>query len=164
MRVLVLADTHVRDGSHRDLPRVVWDEADAADAILHAGDILGRELLARLSERAPTYAVLGNNDVSLVGLVPDRRIVELDGVDIGMIHDTGPRSGRAERVQRWFPDCPLVVFGHSHEPCDEAGRDGQRLFNPGSAVERRRQPHHTYGLLEIEHGVLVSHGIRVIDS
>ena len=162
MRVLVLADTHVRDGSDRDLPPVVWEHADAADAILHAGDVLGRDLLARLAERAPTYAVLGNNDIGLIGRLPERRVVDLDGLDVGMIHDTGLRSGRAERVRHWFPDCPIVVFGHSHEPCDEVGVGGQLLFNPGSAVERRRQPHHTYGLLEIEDGELVAHEIRIV--
>ena len=51
-------------------------------------------------------------------------------------------------MKRWFPDAEVVVFGHSHEPVDEAGEDGQRLFNPGSAVQRRRQPRRTVGVLE----------------
>jgi predicted phosphodiesterase len=32
--------------------------------------------------------------------------------------------------------------------------DGQLLFNPGSPTERRRQPFHTYGLLDVEDGDL----------
>jgi hypothetical protein len=161
--MLVLADTHIRDGSARDLPAVVWDLASGVDAILHGGDILGHELLSRLSATAPTYAVLGNNDHELAGVVPERRIVELEGMRIGMVHDSGQRAGRARRLHGWFPECGVVVFGHSHEPCDEPGVDGQRLFNPGSTVERRRQLHHTVGVLEIVDGILVDHEIRIVD-
>ena len=158
----MLADTHIRDGSARDLPAVVWDLAAGVDAILHGGDVLGHELLSRLSTTAPTYAVLGNNDRELAGAVPERRIVELEGMQIGMVHDSGSRGGRAKRLHRWFPECGVVVFGHSHEPCDEPGVGGQRLFNPGSAIERRRQLHRTIGLLEVVDGILVDHEIRIV--
>jgi predicted phosphodiesterase len=52
-----------------------------------------------------------------------------------------------------------VVFGHSHEPVDAAGADGQRLFNPGSAVQRRRQPRRTIGRLELAGGHVADHRI-----
>jgi predicted phosphodiesterase len=45
-----------------------------------------------------------------------------------------------------------VIFGHSHVPWNAVGVDGQLLFNPGSATQRRRQPHRTFGVLEIEEG------------
>ncbi len=32
---------------------------------------------------------------------------------------------------------------------------GVRIFNPGSPTDRRRQPHGTVGLLDIEDGVLL---------
>jgi len=51
-----------------------------------------------------------------------------------------------------------VVFGHSHIPLDHTG-DGQRIFNPGSPTDRRRQPHGTIGLLDIGGGRLVSAAI-----
>jgi hypothetical protein len=53
----------------------------------------------------------------------------------------------------------VVVFGHSHEPVDAEGEGGQRLFNPGSAVQRRRQPHRTIGLLDLCDGAVVRHEI-----
>jgi predicted phosphodiesterase len=75
-----------------------------------------------------------------------------------MVHDSGPASGRVARLRRWFPDADLVVFGHSHIPVDQAA-DGQRIFNPGSPSDRRRQPHGTLGILDIDGGRLVASAI-----
>jgi len=160
--LVVLADTHVRDGSGRDLPAAVWRAIDHADAVLHAGDVVGAELLERIEARAPTYAVLGNNDHGLVGVLPERRVVEVGGVRIAMVHDGGPRAGRGARVGRWFPDCPIVVFGHSHEPCDR-DEAGVRLFNPGSPLDRRRQPFTTYGVLEVTERQVIRTEVRSTD-
>ena len=53
-----------------------------------------------------------------------------------------------------FPDADLVVFGHSHIPLDMA-TEGFRIFNPGSPTDRRRQPHGTLGVLDVDDGALV---------
>jgi predicted phosphodiesterase len=66
-------------------------------------------------------------------------------------------------VHRMFPDCAVVVFGHSHAPVDELGVDGQRLFNPGSPTQRRRQPHPSFGLLDFDAGQVTHHRIVVLD-
>jgi putative phosphoesterase len=159
VRIVVLADTHVRRGGTRRLPDAAYDHLAGADRILHAGDVLVPELLNDLGHFAPVDAVLGNNDHELVGTLPESCVVVADGVRIGMIHDSGPRAGRAGRMRRRFPDADVVVFGHSHEPLDELGIDGQRLFNPGSATERRRAPMHTLGVLEVSGGRLTRHEI-----
>jgi putative phosphoesterase len=158
-RVVVLADTHIRPTGRRRLPDAVYDALAGADAILHAGDLLVADVLHELGGFAPTFAVLGNNDHGLVGALPDRRIVDIDGLRIGMVHDAGPRAGREGRLRRWFPDAGVVVFGHSHAPFDQAGLDGQWLMNPGSPTERRMAPRHTYGVLEVTDGRLVGHAI-----
>lgn len=158
MRAVVLADTHLR-ADLDPLPQEVWAAVDAADVVLHAGDVVTGDLLAALAERAPLHAVLGNNDHTLVGRLPDRLEVELGGVRVAMVHDSGARAGRERRMRRWFPDAQLVVFGHSHEPVDADGLDGQRLFNPGSAVQRRRQPRRTMGLLTLADGRVATHDI-----
>lgn len=152
MQVLVLADTHLRrDWPNRRLPDEVWEWAATADAILHAGDVLEHQHLDDLRRYGPVHVVRGNNDRELVD-VPERLEVELAGVRIGMIHDSGSRSGRAQRLHAAFPSADVVVFGHSHIPWNEAGIDGQLLFNPGSPTERRRQPHRTVGVLELAEG------------
>jgi putative phosphoesterase len=165
LRLAVLGDTHLRGGVDR-LPPSVGDEIARADVVLHAGDVVDRgalEALERLAGDRPFHAVLGNNDHELVGLLPDRLELELGGVAVAMVHDAGPRKGRGGRLRRWFPDAEVVVFGHSHEPCAEDGTPGQLLFNPGSAVQRRRQPHRTMGVLEVGGGRVASSRIVVVD-
>ncbi len=158
IRVLVLADTHLR-GDLSKLPADVWDHVEDAHVVLHAGDVVTGDLLDALRARRPVHAVLGNNDAALIGALPDRLELELAGVRIAMVHDGGARAGRERRVHRWFPDARLVVFGHSHEPVDVEGLEAQRLFNPGSAVQRRRQPRRTVGRLELAAGNIVGHKI-----
>jgi putative phosphoesterase len=154
VRVLVLADTHLDATSIDKLPSEVWAMADAADVILHAGDVVAGALLEVLAARAPTVAVLGNNDRGLIGVLPEQIEVELGGVRVAMVHDSGPTKGREARMARRFPDGGVVVFGHSHQPLCEAGEQGQLLFNPGSPTHRRRQPVHTVGWLELAAGVV----------
>src|SRR4051794_36724387 len=110
LHVAVLADTHI--SGDRTLPDDVWDQLREADVILHAGDVTSPELLEELRAVAPLHVVLGNNDRSLVGAIPERLTVELGGVEIAMVHDSGTRAGRERRLHRWFPTADIVVFGH----------------------------------------------------
>jgi putative phosphoesterase len=162
LRVLVLADTHLRHDLSK-LPPNVWEHVEDADVVLHAGDVVTGDLLDALRARRPVHAVLGNNDAALVGALPHRLELGLAGVHVGMVHDSGARAGRERRLRRWFPHARLVVFGHSHEPIDAEGIDGQRLFNPGSAVQRRRQPRRTVGRIELADGDIVRHEIVPVD-
>ena len=165
LRVAVLSDTHLRGGIER-LPSLVLDEIDRADVVLHAGDVLDGDALDALTALVgdrPFHAVLGNNDHELVGRLPERLEVEMAGVQVAMVHDTGARAGREQRMRRWFPTADVVVFGHSHEPWAAEGAPGQLLFNPGSAVQRRRQAHHTMGVLELADGRVVNRRIVVVD-
>lgn len=162
VRIVALADTHIRSGGRRRLPPPAYDALREADAIVHAGDVVSAELLEELATMAPTYAVLGNNDVDLAGTLPETRIEELGGVRVGIVHDSGPAKGRAARLRRRFPDCGLVVYGHSHIPFDGPGDDGQWLHNPGSPTERRRQPRATIGVLDLADGQLVRSELRVV--
>jgi putative phosphoesterase len=161
--VLVLADTHIKRGSSRSLPRRVRELAEQADVILHAGDIVIADVLEDLASHAPVHAVLGNNDHELVGALPETLELELADVRVAMVHDSGAARGREARMARRFPGCDLVVFGHSHIPWDTVAHDGQVLFNPGSPTERRRQPHRTAGVLRLDAGRIVQRRIEVVD-
>ena len=149
MLLAVISDTHMPRGNRR-LP---IEHLQGKDAILHAGDLMEREVLETLQALGPpVYAVRGNVDSSwLQARLPLMRTLELEGVRIGMVHDAGPKAGRLERMRRRFPDTQAVIFGHSHIPLHEH-RDGFQIFNPGSPTERRRQPKHTLGIATIADG------------
>ncbi|MEU6724831.1 metallophosphoesterase family protein [Nonomuraea wenchangensis] len=151
MNVVALSDTHA-PRRWRSCPPRVAEHLRGADVILHAGDVCVASVLAELAAYAPVHAVKGNNDGPDV-TAPETLELTLDGLRIGMIHDSGPAKGRLARLRRRFPEADLVVFGHSHIPLDESG-DGLRIFNPGSPTDRRRQPRGTIGLLTVEDGVL----------
>jgi putative phosphoesterase len=152
VRLAVLSDTHVRDGSARVLPAKAWEVVRSSDAVLHAGDVIERGLLDALRAEAPVHAVLGNNDHALHGVLPETLVDTFEGVRIAMIHDGGAKAGREGRLRRRFPDADLVVFGHSHVPWDAPGVDGQWLLNPGSPTERRGQPHRTMAVIDAGDG------------
>jgi putative phosphoesterase len=156
MKVVVLSDTHA-PRRWKSCPPAVAAHLRGAALILHAGDVCTAAVLDELSEYAPVRAVAGNNDgpdVAEWGAEPALEL-ELAGLRVAMVHDSGQAAGRIARMRRAFPRADLVVFGHSHIPLDQA-QPGLRIFNPGSPTDRRRQPHGTIGLLQIESGRLLT--------
>ncbi|MEZ5378844.1 MAG: metallophosphoesterase family protein [Acidimicrobiales bacterium] len=152
-RVLVLADTHLRGDRTGQLVTLLAPHLELADVIVHAGDITDHGLLDDLRRFAPVHAVLGNNDVGLD--LPERLTLEVDGVRLGIVHDSGPAKGRGPRLASWFPDADVVVFGHSHLPWHERLECEGRFqihFNPGSPTQRRRAPSRTIGWMVVDAG------------
>lgn len=122
-----------------------------SDVILHAGDIGAAEVLAGLGALAPVIAVRGNVDGGWARMLPERRLLDLGGASVLLLHDralVGPQpfreAGRrgGERV---------IVFGHSHQPLAER-EDEVLWFNPGSCGPRRFRLPVSLGRLVIEGG------------
>jgi putative phosphoesterase len=152
MRVVVVSDTHIPDFA-KALPSALLPELRRADLILHAGDVSAAAVLDELAAFAPVHVALGNKDrpdVTTWGARPEV-LLEIDGVSLAMVHDSGPRQGRERRLTRRFPGTRVIVFGHSHIPID-AEADGVRFLNPGSPTWKRRQPAPTYGIVTISDG------------
>jgi len=153
-RVVVLSDTHA-PRRWKSCPPAVASALRGADLILHAGDVCTAAVLDELAQYAPVTAVAGNNDGQEVAAwgATETAALDVGGIRVAMIHDSGSAAGRLPRMRRMFPDADLVVFGHSHIPLDSS--DGSfRIFNPGSPTDRRRQPHGTIGVLHVEDGTL----------
>src|SRR4051795_3064787 len=145
VRVLLLADTHVPKRA-RALPDEVWRAVDEAEVVVHAGDWVEPALLDDLEERSRRLvAVYGNNDgPELRRRLPEVARARIGDLRFGVIHETGPASGREARCDQMFEELDVLVFGHSHIPWDTVTPGGLRLLNPGSPTDRRRQPRCTY--------------------
>jgi putative phosphoesterase len=135
LKVVCLSDTHLRRG--RGLPAWCLRHFEAADLILHAGDLVARSVLEELERLAPVAAVHGNMDeIVLKERLPARHIAEIGGAKIGLVHDPGPALGRIARLEQAFLGCGAVVYGHTHVP--EIQRLGRCLIlNPGSPTAPR---------------------------
>jgi putative phosphoesterase len=138
-------------GSRR-LPKECLRLLESAGLILHGGDVVAASVLEELRGLAPVQAVAGNMDEpELLAELPERRVVEVAGVRIGMVHVPGPRVGRGERLAAAFPGCDAVVYAHTHVP-DVSRVGGLWILNPGSPTERRGAPVHSILMLEVDSG------------
>ena len=151
----VIGDTHVPDRVRGLHPAVLPTFRQAGvTAILHAGDISGRAVLAELGQVAPVYAVRGNRDFLWLRALPLERRLAFEGVTIGLAHGHGgwlrylrdkphqllfdyKHARLIPRLQAAFPDVQVIVFGHAHLPLNE-WIDGQLFFNPGSPLPQRK--------------------------
>jgi uncharacterized protein len=164
-RLLLLADTHV-PARAKGLPDEVWRAVDEADLVLHAGDWVEVALLDALQSRAARLVgVAGNNDHGVLReRLPELAELDVEGLQFGVVHATGPTSGREARCETAYPDLDVLVFGHSHIPWDTTTPRGLRLLNPGSPTDRRRQPFCTYMTATVRDGVLGSVMLKELTS
>lgn len=143
-RLLLISDTHI-PGRARRLPDPVLRAADDADLIVHAGDWVSAGVLDELLDHGDVLGVIGNNDGGdLATRLPEFASQVVDGVRLGVVHETGDAKRREARMSERYPDLDVLVFGHSHIPWDTTTPTGLRLLNPGSPTDRRRQPRCTF--------------------
>jgi putative phosphoesterase len=136
------------------LPDACVRELERADLILHAGDFVAASVLEELRGFGPVEAVYGNMDEpALRESLPKERVVEVEGLRVGLVHIPGPAAGREGRLVARFPGCAAVVYGHTHVPQVERVGDVW-ILNPGSPTERRRAPVHSMLVLEVARGEL----------
>lgn len=146
----VLADTHVfARGARRLAPEVpALFARHEVGLVLHAGDVNTGAVLQALGEVAPVLAVQGNNDdAELRAILPTVIEFVVGRFAFALLHGHDGRTARAA-ARRYAGRVDCVVYGHSHIPKSELV-DGTLLFNPGSATDRRWQPHFGLGLIRV---------------
>src|SRR5439155_12280172 len=127
----------------RRLPERCVELLRRADLILHVGDFTAAAVLEELRLLARVEAVHGNVDEpELRSALPERLVVQTEGLRIGLTHDAGSAAGRHERLRAWFPRSDLVAYGHTHHAEVDYAAGGW-IVNPGSPTERRRAPART---------------------
>lgn len=140
MRICVLSDTHIRTVD--ELPSAILLILPEVDLIVHAGDFTEKAALDGLKAMGQVKAVCGNMDSGeLKKILPVKELFVAGGKKIGLTHGSGAPWGLPGRVRDMFNEVDIIVFGHSHNACNEYIR-GSLLFNPGRARD-------SYGLLTI---------------
>ena len=135
MKVLLVSDTHGRD---QTIEQAVYAEAPF-DALIHCGDVEGREYYIEAIAQCPCTIVAGNND--FFSDLPREVIVDLEGTRVLVTHghnygvslDPGGLMDEAR-----FRECQAVFFGHTHRPLITE-ENGILAANPGS-LSYPRQP------------------------
>jgi putative phosphoesterase len=181
----VISDTHSA-GSGRDLPVKILDALRGVDMILHCGDLECLGVLDYLEEVAPLFGVRGYEDPLEDGdrLAMTTRVVKVEGVSIGMIHDIqwpGPKiptssdgsdlvfpegNGLEIMARKFKEPVDVVLYGDTHEELVTYW-DGVMILNPGSPTypgrRHKRGVLGTIGILDID-GEDVSGRIIELDS
>jgi uncharacterized protein len=146
VKIGILSDTHL-DRLTDKFKSVVETAFSDTDMIIHAGDMTGIEVYEYLS-KWNLKAVSGNTDSQeLRAILPEKRIEEVEGRKIGIIHGSGSAYGLETFVYNQFHGVDIVIFGHSHVPL-HATRGDTVMFNPGS-LRKPYNPPGTVGMIEI---------------
>jgi putative phosphoesterase len=144
----VISDTHIPH--FKELPKSIWEHFTGVELIIHAGDLSVLSVISELETIAPVLAVQGNvEEDEVIRKLPIKREIVVGHCRIGVVHILGESHNRERIARQEFPNARCVVFGHSHIPWNQE-HDGQLLFNPGSATDRRRQPKCSIGLLHVD--------------
>jgi putative phosphoesterase len=138
IRIAVIADTHGR------LPESLVPELRDADEVWHLGDFCNFSTFSACASIGPEFtAVLGNNDF---------------GFELPLTVDTVRHGVRFHLVHippRPQPVADIVLFGHTHVPCDEL-RGGVRWLNPGTIGKANKGAPPSWAWLEVSETGVVS--------
>ncbi len=126
LRIGLISDTH------NLLRPAALAYLQGCDHIVHAGDIMGAEILEQLVKIAPTTAVCGNNDLgSWAQALAETELIRLGEIHLYVLHDLAQLD-----IDPVGAGVQVVVSGHTHRPLAEE-RQGVLFVNPGSAGPRR---------------------------
>lgn len=147
MKIGVISDTHLREVTPAliDIYEAYFDDVEM---IFHAGDVVSMEVVEYLN-RKPLNIVQGNMDSpDIRNRFPKKKIVEVEGFRLGLIHGWGSPFGIEKRIRSEFDDVHGIIYGHSHMPANHSD-DNVLFFNPGSAAGPGLSGSYSIGILDI---------------
>ena len=147
MKIGVISDTHLRE-PHLEFRKMVESHFKDVEKIFHAGDFVDWSIAEYLSRQKELIAVCGNMDsLDIQKAFPRKRVIEVKGFKIGLIHGGGPPFGIESRIREEFDEVAAIVYGHSHAPASHQDKNIY-FFNPGSPTRSFiRRP--TLGILHL---------------
>lgn len=150
MRILIVSDTHRRDGN------LTWvlDKTGPVDMLIHCGDVEGSEEFIREIAGCPVHMVLGNND--FFSDLPREEEFMIGSYKVWLTHghnyyvSMGNETIKEEALSR---GADIVMYGHTHKPVIDLGKNLMDVtaINPGSLSYPRqdgRRP--SYILMELD--------------
>jgi uncharacterized protein len=130
-KIGVLSDTHLKEPLE-EFKRIIETHFKGVDKIIHAGDFIDRSIGEYLSSQKELIAVSGNMDpIEIQKAFPEKRVIELAGFRIGLIHGGGTPFGIESRIRDEFGEIDALVYGHTHNPANHLV-ENVLFFNPGS--------------------------------
>jgi putative phosphoesterase len=139
MKIIAIADTHMKHGPIKgQIPAPLINLIEESDLLIHAGDFVSRAVYDELSDIKRLEAVHGNMDeMALKNLLPQRKVVEIENVRIGIIHEAAlslqDTTGARYMAKEMGAD--ILIFGHIHKPVIE--KSDVLLVCPGSPTAPR---------------------------
>ncbi|MDK2947546.1 MAG: uncharacterized protein PWQ63_706 [Methanolobus sp.] len=137
MKLLILSDTHIKPGHSliEKLPDDLITIMKKSDILIHAGDFETMECYNELAGLGKLVAVRGDTDVpELMELLPERQVIEVEGVKVGVIHRGQLTSDNPDGLRYLAKEMgvDVLIFGHYHHPIIEDYE--VLLLSPGSAT------------------------------
>ena len=145
--------------THGTVPATVHEALAGVDHILHAGDVGPVDIITELEAIAPVTAVRGNTDFAID--LPETRLVEFGGNKFLIHHIVDfPVPAKTVRALLAEEQPQVVIFGHTHMPCNER-LDGVLYLNPGSPATPRGGVPASVAVVEFENDTPRAHHITL---
>jgi putative phosphoesterase len=131
MKIGVISDTHLKE-PHPEFKKMIEFHFKDVEKIFHSGDFVDWSIAEYLSSQKELIAVCGNMDsLDIRKAFPQKRIIELKGFKIGLIHGGGSPFGIESHIRGEFDEVDAIVYGHTHTPANHQVKNIY-FFNPGS--------------------------------
>ena len=163
MLIGLISDTHIPERADK-IPEKVFEIFKDVEMIMHAGDLVSRDVLEELENVAPTICVQGNMDRMYGQKLPKREKIRVENFTFGLDHGEVYPRGDTQQLKYIGMEMgvDVLVTGHTHTPFIKE-LDKMVLLNPGSpTVPRLSDP--TVMLVKVHQNDLDARIIKLGDS
>lgn len=150
MKILIVSDTHRRDGGLTQ----ALDKVGKIDMLIHCGDVEGSEAFIRQIAGCPVHMVTGNND--FFSDLPREEEFMIGRYKVWLTHGHNYYvSMETEFIKEEAKarGAQIVMFGHTHKPLIDRGKMPLDVMavNPGSLSYPRQEGRRpSFILMEID--------------